>query len=333
MLLPIFIFQPPSPLSPPPPSQAATEKSELEGDIKRFIKDALKKQSAAFTKLLEEQNKNHEKQIKQLKQQLEHSFQQQIIQLSTLSSPITSTIVYDTDPKKTPTKSSNKPENKQTNQKYEPPKLSSSNISSHKHNTEKQQSKTDSTNNSKFKNAAAGSDSKKRADVFGDSIVRHVNPKKIWTQSKTSTRVNCYPGATVQEVREHAKIKLKHSGTPRGTAIIHAGSNDLLKQNKDPETIVEELLSFGDELMASGYSKVALSSLTPLYGFKEKVPEVNNILKQKCHMSDFFYFIDNHSINYRYDLAKDRVHLNYDGVWRLGKNMAGFLQRVGGQKE
>ena len=108
--------------------------------------------------------------------------------------------------------------------------------------------------------------------VFGDSIVRHVNPKKIWTQSKTSTRVNCYPGATVQEVREHAQIKLKHSGTPRGTAIIHAGSNDLLKLNKDPETIVEELLSFGDELMASGYSKVALSSLTPLYGFKEKVP-------------------------------------------------------------
>ena len=186
-----------------------------------------------------------------------------------------------------------------------------------------------------MKNAAAGANSKKSsADVFGDSIIRHANPKKIWSQSKTSTKINCYPRATVQEVREHAKIKIKHrKSPPSGTAIIHAGSNDLLKDNKDPETIVEELLSFGDELMACGYSKVALSSLTPLYGFKDKVPEVNNILKQKCHMSDFFYYIDNHSINYRYDLAKDRVHLNYDGVWRLEKNIAGYLQRVGGQKE
>ena len=205
----------------------------------------------------------------------------------------------------------------------------------HKHNTEKQQPKTDSTINSKIRNAAAGANNRKSsADVFGDSIIRHVNPKKIWSQSKTSTKINCYPGATVQEVREHAKIKIKYRKTPpSGTAIIHAGSNDLLKDNKDPETIVEELLSFGDELMACGYNKVALSSLTPLYGFKDKVPEVNNILKQKCHMSDFFYYIDNHSINYRYDLAKDRVHLNYDGVWRLEKNIAGFLQRVGGQKE
>ena len=77
-------------------SPAATDKSEdvsvsavePEGDIKRFIKDALKKQSSAFTKLLEEQSKNHERQIKQLKQQLQNSFQQQIVQLSTLSSPI-----------------------------------------------------------------------------------------------------------------------------------------------------------------------------------------------------------------------------------------------------
>ena len=52
-----------------------------------------------------------------------------------------------------------------------------------------------------------------------------------------------------------------------------------------------------------------------------------------CSKVENFHFINNSFIEYKYDLSKDKVHLNFDGVWRLEKNFSYFLQKVKEMKE
>ena len=52
-----------------------------------------------------------------------------------------------------------------------------------------------------------------------------------------------------------------------------------------------------------------------------------------CQKVENFYFINNSYISFNYDLAKDKVHLNFDGVWRIEKNFSKFLNMVKDKKE
>ena len=171
------------------------------------------------------------------------------------------------------------------------------------------------------------------AMVFGSSIVRHVNGGALWKQSKTSTKINCYPGAGVQEIAEHTKIRLNHLKTPHpDIAIIHGGGNDLANGMSNDE-IITNLNKLGSDLLERGIETIGFSAVTPRTGLKNQVPSLNKLIREMCGKVGNFHFINNSYIDYKYDLSKDKVHLNFDGVWRLEKIFSSFLQKVKEMKE
>ena len=171
------------------------------------------------------------------------------------------------------------------------------------------------------------------AMVFGSSIVRHVNGSAMWKKTQTSVKINCYPGAGIQEISEHAEIRLNHlKGKQPATAIIHGGGNDLANDISSDE-IITDMKKLGEDLIQRGFTNIGFSSVTPRTGLKDEVPILNNLMKEMCRENDHFHYISNSYISYKYDLSKDKVHLNFDGVWRLEKNFSYFLQKVKGMKD
>ena len=171
------------------------------------------------------------------------------------------------------------------------------------------------------------------AMVFGSSIVRHINGGAMWKKTKTSVKINCYPGAGIREISEHADIRLKHlKGKKPTTAIIHGGGNDLAN-GISSNAIITDMNKLGEDLLKRGFTNIGFSSVTPRTGLKDEVPILNNLIKEMCKENDNFHYISNSYITYKYDLSKDKVHLNFDGVWRLEKNFSYFLQKVKGMKD
>ena len=163
--------------------------------------------------------------------------------------------------------------------------------------------------------------------IFGSSIVRHVNSANIWRDAKISTKVNCYPGAGVNEIHEHANIRLNYAKKMPNVAIVHGGGNDLANGKSAP-TIIKDLEKLGKELLNRGIKNIGFSAITPRKDLKSQVPILNKAILEMCSKNEQFHFINNSYITFKYDLSKDKVHLNFDGVWRLEKNISNFLKRV-----
>lgn len=162
------------------------------------------------------------------------------------------------------------------------------------------------------------------AMVLGDSIVRHVKGGVIYKHGRKRTKVCCYPGAGLEKVGDHAEVELKYM-LPE-TAILHAGSNDIAR-GVDLEEIVETTAWIGCELENRGVKRIAISAMTPRKGMKEEVPKINKLLKEMCRYYRFDY-IDNSNINFKYHMAYDQVHLNYEGVEILELNYIDYLKNL-----
>ena len=169
--------------------------------------------------------------------------------------------------------------------------------------------------------------------VFGSSIMRHVSGGNLWKQAKTSTKINCYPGAGVPEIAAHAKIRLDYlkNQIPE-TAIVHGGGNDLANGDSE-EQIIANLEKLGKDLLNRGFSNVAFSAVTPRTGLKDQIPKLNDLIRAMCNKVENFHYINNSYISFKFDLGKDKVHLNFDGVWRMEKNFSKFLLKIKEMKE
>ena len=164
---------------------------------------------------------------------------------------------------------------------------------------------------------------KQQAMIFGSSIVRHLNSGKIAKASKTNTKVNCYPGATIQEIEEHIEVKLKYTPHIPSTVIVHGGGNNLANGEKvsDVAARYEKLII---NLKRKGIQTLAISGLTGRDNLRNEIPELNKSLRAMCvkHSIDF---ISNSFITFRYHLCWDKIHLNFDGVEQMEKNFSRYL--------
>ena len=79
-------------------------------------------------------------------------------------------------------------------------------------------------------------------------------------------------------------------------------------------------------MKSKGVKNMGVSSITPQFGLKDKIYDVNSSLKELCQEMNFSY-IDNYEIKYGQHLTKkDYIHLNFDGVRILEGNFAKFLK-------
>ena len=158
--------------------------------------------------------------------------------------------------------------------------------------------------------------------VLGDSIVKHVKGGIIHKHSRKRAKICCFPGAGLEKVGDHAEVELKYM-LPE-TAILHAGSNDIAR-GLDIKEIVSMTAWMGCELEHMGVKRIAVSAMTPRKDMKDDVPKANKLLKEMCR--DYhFDFIDNSNISYKYHMAYDQIHLNYEGVEILELNYISYLK-------
>ena len=113
---------------------------------------------------------------------------------------------------------------------------------------------------------------------------------------------------------------------------MHGGGNDLAN-GITPQSIIEDLEKLGEELVNRGITTIGFSAITPRKDLRNQVPLLNKAIFEMCLKNQHFHYINNSYITYKYDLSKDKVHLNFDGVWRLEKNVSNFLRKVKGSNK
>ena len=305
----------------PESSVTEPEPNDNDNELRKFIKNILKKQEDIFNKKLDEQNKTHTRQIQQLKHQLQQSFRNEIIQISNNLPPAANVIIHE-EIEEESTKVNKKQDTK------------------NKTATNKTQTKT---NNTKIYNSARGSTGSNRklceipppsnynqkkpqqnAIVVGDSIIKQVKGRRIRNTAGKYLKVCSYPGATSAKITDHSDVELKYSSYK--TAIIHAGSNDLF-QNIRGDDIVQNIAHLGAEMKEKGVQNIAISGLTPIKSLKWQMLDLNHRLKQMCAATGFT-FIDNGNINFFDHVCWDKTHLNFEGVNVLEGNFARYLKNL-----
>ena len=147
-------------------------------------------------------------------------------------------------------------------------------------------------------------DRERQIVIIGDSIIKHMIPKKI--SSRNVTKIT-FPGKTADEISNQLdKIKLK--STP-SHIIIHAGTNNLPVHTA--ETCAEKVGQLASNLKTEfstsriGTSSIATREDCDLTG---KIRKTNSLIAQTCFNQDYG-FINNENID-RTALNGSKIHLN-----------------------
>ena len=160
--------------------------------------------------------------------------------------------------------------------------------------------------------------------LVGSSIVKHIRGGKVKKKSGHYLKVCSYPGATSEKVKKHTNIELEYYN-PK-SAIVYAGGNDLAEGKTGEEVIIQQL-SIGQELRNSGVRNIFISSMTPRVNLVHEIQDLNYRLERMC-LDKGYIFIDNSNISFRKHICSDGVHLNFEGVDILSKNISYYLRNV-----
>ena len=147
---------------------------------------------------------------------------------------------------------------------------------------------------------------------FNNLLVNNYAKKRPFGGA-TASQLNHYVHATLQDDKPDI-------------IIISAGSNNLTKKRN--QSIVEtanEIVEIVKTCRNGGVSRILVSSITyrPLY--KDKINQINDLLKYYAGIYDFEY-IDNSSI-WENHIKRDGVHLNQEGICILADNFLNYLNR------
>ena len=109
------------------------------------------------------------------------------------------------------------------------------------------------------------------------------------------------------------------------TVVVAAGGNDISPRKSIAE-LANEIIDVGIMSKSHGVSKVAISSVLPRGNFHYQLQrkQLNDLLRNLC-LANNFYFLENNNIILSEHVAKDEVHLNFDGTKVLANNILDFL--------
>ncbi|CAB4033137.1 Hypothetical predicted protein, partial [Paramuricea clavata] len=158
--------------------------------------------------------------------------------------------------------------------------------------------------------------------IIGDSIIKHIIPKKI--SSRNVTKIT-FPGKTADEISNQLdQIKLK--STP-SHIIIHAGTNNLPVDTA--ETCAENVGQLASKLKTKfPTSRIGISSIVTREDcdLTDKIRKTNSLIAQTCLNQDYG-FINNENID-RTALNGSKIHLNAKGSAYLAVNFIKFIREA-----
>ena len=158
------------------------------------------------------------------------------------------------------------------------------------------------------------------AVVAGDSMVRHIDGRRLSRRKRVSCLVN--PGAKAEHLSATAVCGDLKNG---GDAIIHAGTNNNVES---PQSVRVKIESLGDAISSKG-RRACLSSVIHRRWETEyerrRVDSLNLALKTTAEERGWGY-IDNANVGERH-LADDGVHLNRSGQSVFAGNLSRYVNR------
>ena len=170
----------------------------------------------------------------------------------------------------------------------------------------------------------------KQIGIFGDSMIKRILGQRISKDMDNGkVRVKPFLGATAKEVEHHLKPEMEK--THYDSVIICAGTNNVpptKKHNSDiwteqtPDEIAQEIINVGFYCREQGVNDIYISLLTVRKTFVEKINKINNLLKDYCRASHF-YFID-HS-NLKLEHLYDGTHIDTKFLHLYANNMSNML--------
>lgn len=166
--------------------------------------------------------------------------------------------------------------------------------------------------------------SQSRVAILGDSMLKHVNTRKIQHGIKQKVVVKTFPGAGVEDMNHYIKPTLL---TQPSKLIIHVGTNDL--QRNTPNEILTHVRTLGEGVMQDNKDIELVLSEIIMRSDKEtlanKVNEYNRGLDQLCSEHNWGLIKHNNiTTNHLNDYG---LHLNKQGTSALAKNIKQYLSK------
>ena len=161
--------------------------------------------------------------------------------------------------------------------------------------------------------------------IVGDSMIKHLNPRKL--RNATSKRINIktFPGATTNDLTYYVKPRTLRAQP--NNVVIHIGTNDLKKESS--ENVINSVVSLGksitQELENVNLIFSSVITRTDDVNITEKVKQYNNMLIEVCSQHRWG-LIHNDNINSAC-LNQYGLHLNHKGSALLATNIKNFLNR------
>ena len=188
-------------------------------------------------------------------------------------------------------------------------------------NTERPLNKEPKKKQTRGINTSNNSDKwKSNVTILGDSIVKHVEGRRIQHSLKSQQRitVKSFPGATTEDMNHYAIPTMKKK--PR-MLILHVGTNDL-KSGQTPCEIARKIHKLAENLKSND-TEVVISEIVARADSNEandKVIAVNEEVRRICEAGDI-ELISNSNINPQIHLNLSKLHQNRYGTSVLVNNL------------
>ena len=159
--------------------------------------------------------------------------------------------------------------------------------------------------------------------ILGDSMLKHLNPRKIQHGLDHKVTIKTFPGAGVDEMIHYVRPTLKKKPNH---VVLHVGTNDL--QTKSPDTLITAISRLGETITQEGNgTELTLSEVITRNdnaNLADKVNVFNKKLDELC--TEHNWGLIKHDNITRVHLNNYGLHLNQRGTSTLAGNVKQFLK-------
>ena len=177
--------------------------------------------------------------------------------------------------------------------------------------------------NHEYKTETAKCDVHSGVLLVGDSMIKHIDERKIERAFGKKATCHCYSGATVKDINN----KFEGNSTYNhgySAIVLHVGTNDLVRD--DAITVANNLCRL-IEVVKPFSKSIAISGIIERNDGRVPQGEVrhlNELISELCSEKNVYY-IDNSDIR-KDHLNGSKLHLNRNGDRMLGKNLCAYLR-------
>ncbi|CAB4024720.1 Furin [Paramuricea clavata] len=160
--------------------------------------------------------------------------------------------------------------------------------------------------------------------ILGDSMLKHLNPRKIQHGLDHKVTIKTFPGAGVDEMIHYVRPTLQKK---TNHVVLHVGTNDL--QTKSPDTLITAISRLGETITQEGNgNELTLSEVITRNdnaNLADKVNVFNKKLDELCTEHNCRGLIKHDNIT-KVHLNNYGLHLNQKGTSTLAGNVKQFLK-------